>query len=425
MPKVRLVCAMKLRTTNKHAACGEKFAERLFFFAQPNANFPSTFANNFQVMKACSGFSQAGQETTLVVSRRPETARRLAGIDSSLWEMYAVPASFDIDWCPFPYPFYRFQQSSYALVASLYARMRHVRLAYTRSEWLAPSLSMLGVPTFLELHEFVPSVALHCALREVRSGRVPGVVCISQALAAAVLECGLDPDAVCVAHDAIDLERFEPALDKITARNRLGLSSARPLVCHVGHLYEGRGIETIIECAQWMPEVTFVCVGGNPADITRYQGICDMKSVPNVRFLGAVANSLVPQYLYAADVLVMPYTKGTRTHRYMSPIKMFEYLAAGRPIVASDFPVLREILVHETNAVLIEPARAPAMVDAIRRVLSDVSLAVHLSGQARRTAEEHTWGSRQAKILEFMKRRLSSPRFSRSGAFSAFKCEGI
>src|SRR6266571_4521990 len=94
---------------------------RLWYFAQAHCHFPSTFANNVQVMKACTGFGLVGQAATLVFPRRLNTSRRLKAIDTDLWKAYAVGKNFDIAWCAFPYPFYRLQQSLYALTATVYA----------------------------------------------------------------------------------------------------------------------------------------------------------------------------------------------------------------------------------------------------------------------------------------------------------------
>lgn len=381
--------------------------ERLWYFTQAHAHFPSTFANNVQAMKACSAFAQAGQPTTLVIPRRLDTPRRLRAVQGSLWDTYAVPRNFEIDWCWFPYPFYRLQQSLYAPLTSVYALFRRVRVAYTRSDWIAAFLCRLGIPTALELHDYIPSPALRLALREARVGQLVGLVCISQALADKMRGFGFPEEAIFVAHDGVDLERFEPRLDKLAARTELGLPPEMPVVCHVGHLYAGRGVETLLACAARLPNVQFVIVGGNPEDIAKYQAQASCQEITNLQFVGQVLNSRIPTYLYAADVLAMPYTSGTPTHRYMSPMKMFEYLAAGRPIVAPDFPVLREVLMDRKNALLVEPANEEAFVAAVRRILVEETLAARLSLQAIQTARQYTWSERQRNILAFMAKRLT------------------
>jgi glycosyltransferase involved in cell wall biosynthesis len=107
--------------------------------------------------------------------------------------------------------------------------------------------------------------------------------------------------------------------------------------------------------------------------------------------VGQVPNRDVPTYLWAADVLVMPYTSQTPTVRYMSPLKMFEYMAAGRPIVATDFPVVREVLRDGHSALLVAPDSAEALRAGLQRVLSDPSLQRRLADAAREAAKAYSW----------------------------------
>ena len=105
----------------------------------------------------------------------------------------------------------------------------------------------------------------------------------------------------------------------------------------------------------------------------------------------------------------MPYSRrtvapGGVTTDWMSPLKMFEYMAAARPIVASDLPALREVLRDRENAVLVEPDNAAALADGLRCLLGDASLAHRLATQARRDVEAYTWENRARIILDFAMR---------------------
>ena len=107
-------------------------------------------------------------------------------------------------------------------------------------------------------------------------------------------------------------------------------------------------------------------------------------------------------YLAAADVLVLPNTARTRmSERYTSPLKLFDYMAAHRPIVASDLPSLRDILTHE-NAILVGPDDASALRDGIRKILDDKAFGVQLAERAFEDVHRYTWQKRAAKILHFL-----------------------
>ncbi len=271
---------------------------------------------------------------------------------------------------------------------------------YARHDWTAAALCALRIPLICEFHYFKPSAALRYLFREASRGRPIAFVAISSALANLLVGAGCPASSLVVAHDGVDLERFTPSVDRTVARTRLGLPH-QPTVCHVGHLYPGRGVETLLECAARLRSVLFLFVGGTAADVDQHRARAAASQLSNVRFVGDVANADVPLHLYAADVLAMPYTAGTPTHRYMSPMKLFEYLAAGRPIVASDFPVLHEVLTSGGDAIFVPASDPAAFVAAIERVLSDDVLAAQMGEFGRRTASRYTWTDRQRRVLDF------------------------
>jgi glycosyltransferase involved in cell wall biosynthesis len=187
------------------------------------------------------------------------------------------------------------------------------------------------------------------------------------------------------------------------ARARLGLPSAGCIVCHCGHLYPGRGIEETVDALPSLPGVRLLLVGGTPEDIERLRARAAARGVPDrVRFEGSVPNGKIPLYLRAADALIMPYTSRTPTVRAMSPLKMFEYMAAGRPIVATDFPAVREVLRDGENALLVPPDSAESIAAGIRRILDDPDLAGRISHRALQDVREYAWERRAEKILDVL-----------------------
>lgn len=387
---------------------GDSAQNRIWYFAQVHSYFPSTYANNFQVMKMCSALARNGMGTTLVVPRRFSTKRAIKKLQTSLWKFYGVSDNFEIAWLPFPYPILKFQRTVHALIGALYALGIKASLVYTRSEWVAILLARLGIPTVLEVHHFEGGLPQRMAFQGAsRYLSFTGLVCVSKALADKLMELGVPESKVVVAPDGVDLEGFEPRLSRSEARTTLDLPLDRKIVCHLGSIYQGRGIETLLESAGKLPDVSFLLVGGRHEDGERYQNMIRELNIQNLHFTGIIPNREVPVYLYAADVLVMPYTAQTVTHQYMSPMKMFEYMASGRPIVASDFPVLREVLRPDENAVLVPPANAEALTGSIQRLLADPGLSERLGAQALRDVGQYTWDCRAGKVLDFIRERQS------------------
>src|SRR5690606_28470778 len=90
-----------------------------------------------------------------------------------------------------------------------------------------------------------------------------------------------------------------------------------------------------------------------------------------------------------------------RTHisdRYTSPLKLFEYMAAGRPIVASDLHALREVLRHDENALLVAPDSPAALAEALRRLIDGRELSRRLAQRARQDAAEYGWDTRALRL---------------------------
>jgi glycosyltransferase involved in cell wall biosynthesis len=283
------------------------------------------------------------------------------------------------------------------LAAVAYARLRRPKLALTRVREIALGCLRGRLPTLIEVHGR-PS---HAGLPEFRSLlRTPGlvgVVTVSDPLRELCMELGADQRLVAVFPNGVDVERFRADMLPKAARRLIGVPDGRPIVVYAGHLYEHKGIAALFEAAANLSDVLFLVVGGWPDDVDRWR--MSTRSLSNVLFTGFVPNEQIPRYLAAADLCVLPNSGGDEEARWTSPLKLFEYMAAGRPIVASDLPVLRALLADGRNALLVRPDDPSALADGIRTVLDSPDLAARLARGARDDACRHSWGGRARGIL--------------------------
>jgi len=210
---------------------------------------------------------------------------------------------------------------------------------------------------------------------------------------------GVSPEKLLMASLGVNEERYKNPLDMQTAREKLNLPLDIPIITLIGDLYEGRGAEILIECAVRMKNILFLLVGATEKDLERLNKLKNEKSAQNVKIVKYVPPKDVPLFEWASDILVMPYTTKTLTHNIMSPLKMFEYLAARRPIVSSDFPPLRDVLIHKWNAWLVPPEDVTELCKALEIILSNKILKENLSENAWNTALKFTWKNRAEKIL--------------------------
>ncbi len=176
----------------------------------------------------------------------------------------------------------------------------------------------------------------------------------------------------------------------------------RPVVAYAGHLYAWKGVDVLLEALAGVPEADGLIVGGHERepDLARTREVVERLAIAGrVTFTGRVDPPRVRELLAAAAVLVLPNPESAISSRFTSPLKLFEYMAAGRPIVASDLPAIREVLTPDVHAVLVAPGNAAALAAGIRRVLSDPALGARLGSAAASAALDYTW-DRRAERLE-------------------------
>jgi len=363
---------------------------------------PSPKASTVQVMMMCQAMARLGHAVTLILPKGhndPPPAETCA--------YYGVEPTFDIvrlargNW--------RGGAALYQVRGVLRARLGRDGVCYARGrDYVAPALALaLGAQAVFEVHGLPASPREAAVLRWLARSPRARLVAISNALCERygelrVASCGVSPDGV-------DLRRFTPPLDRVQARRACRLPGAivpldRPLVMYAGGLYKGRGLEELIAAMVSLSAGLVIVGGRDEAEIARFRALAFELGV-EATFTGHRPPAQIPCYLFAADVLAMPYSSsvetasGEDTASWMSPLKMFEYLAAGRPIVASDLPALREVLRHESNALLAKPGSAASLREQIERLLADESLARRLGQQARLDAEAYSWERRAERIL--------------------------
>jgi glycosyltransferase involved in cell wall biosynthesis len=183
--------------------------------------------------------------------------------------------------------------------------------------------------------------------------------------------------------------------------------AGRLQVGYTGHLYTGKGMEVVPSLARQLPEADFHVVGGNPEDVARWRR--RLQDVPNLQWHGHQPPAATAAFVHAMDVLLVPAQPmtglaGRRNGlRHMSspPLKMFEYMVSGRPIVASDLPAIREALTDRRTALLVPPADLDAWTRAIRALGADAMLRQRLAASAQQDAlARFTWDARARRVLE-------------------------
>lgn len=367
-----------------------------------NYYMPSRSAGSVHAAKMCQAFVQEGYSPTLFAFRPPNN--QIHSID--FFHHYGIQESFDIDLISSQK---YLRGHDFALKTAYRIKREGFPFVFSRGLLTAMWTTIMGILTVYETHQ-PPGKRLGQYYLRILLGRKAfrKLVVISDGLKQRYLERYprlLSPEQILVEADAVDLERFKDLPDSRVARKMLNLAEDGFTVGYAGHLYEGRGIDLILELAARLQSVNFLLMGGEEKNIHHWQQIIQPRQLENVRLVGFVPNAELPTYLAASDVLLMPYQHNIQvqgstisTHEWMSPMKMFEYMAAERLILSSDFPILRQIL-NEHNAVLCSPEDIFEWEMAIRDAIEKPEWRKKLAQQAQRDVERYTWRTRVHRIM--------------------------
>jgi glycosyltransferase involved in cell wall biosynthesis len=190
-----------------------------------------------------------------------------------------------------------------------------------------------------------------------------------------------------------------------------------PVVGYAGHLYPWKGLDVLMEALAQLPDARGLVIGGlaGEPDLERVRALAGRLAPGRVTFTGQLDPPAVAARLQEADVLVIPNPPSRISAAYTSPLKLFEYMASGRPIVASDLPALREILTDGAQALLAEAGNAGALAAALRRVIDDEDLARGLARRAYDAVRAYSW-ARRAERLESLLQAVCEARGRRAPA---------
>jgi glycosyltransferase involved in cell wall biosynthesis len=374
-------------------------------------SLPSRRANTIQVMKMADAIAGLGHEIVVLVPRTG--AIHQSPVPSSwndLARHYGLAHEFPIQWLS-AHP--RLRSYDFGWQAVRRAKKWGADLIYSRHPQAAAFASLTGTPTILEIHDLPRGAAGTRLFRAFLNGRgARKLVAITHALLDDLkIENRIARIETIVLPDGVDLNRYENLPTPAEARAALpvpGLQSPVFTAGYTGHLYAGRGAGIILQLARRLPHIQFLLAGGDPADITRLRTQIANYQLPitNLHLTGFIPNADLPRYQAACDALLMPYqesvaaSSGGDIARYLSPMKVFEYLACGRVILSSDLPVLREVL-HERNAILLPPADVDAWENALEDARLNAEKYADIAQAAKKVAEQYSWEARARKVLDF------------------------
>lgn len=347
-------------------------------------------------MKMADALADAGAEVTLIARVRRSDHVETGNGDYSY---YGVKPSFGIK---------KFRWEHKSFISAGFYSLRGLREILRKRPQLVVSRNIFGswltslfrIDTIHESHspEHLEGRVKKFLLQTMcHRGSLKGVVVISQPLKNLFVDSGLlTAVPILVLPDGATVSE--------APRKKPQPVNKRLVAGYAGSLYTGRGIELIARIAQACPWAAFRVAGGNADAVADAKE--QFRDISNLDFVGHLAPAEIPTFLNRCDTLLAPYQDntsdavGTNTSLWMSPLKIFEYMSAQRPIIASDIPVLGEILKDRENSLLVPSSEVEAWVLALNKLRSQPSLGDKISDKAFHDLKSlYSWNKRAKRIL--------------------------
>ena len=367
-----------------------------------NARMPTEKAHGIQIAKMCEALIEAGADLELIVPRR-------ATPDTTVQDFYGLRISVPlrrmpvIDWYDKGRIGFGIASASFVAAYVLYLWWERfcgrTGLAYTIDidQYSYIGVPFVGMPLVAEIHDAKPrSFAFAFLFR-----RASAIVAINAAIRDELMQTfHISGQKILVCPNGIDLAMFGGTEDMHVARRVLGLSADGGIALYVGRLYAWKGLAILADAAQPLGDVahTYV-VGGSADELGRLLG----RTLPShLVCVGGRRYQEIPLWLAAADVLLVLGTKENEySYRHTSPMKLFEYMASGRPIVASRTPANCAII-SEREAFFYEPDDAADLARVMRFVLLHPDEGRERARAARKKVGQFSWEKRAGDILAFV-----------------------
>ncbi|HET7481641.1 MAG TPA: glycosyltransferase family 4 protein [Actinomycetota bacterium] len=389
-------------------------ASRLIYLS--NVRFPSPRAHGHAIVRMCAALAECGLGVELW---HPGDAT-----PESIFDFYGLPRTFEIREVAnlglhgaakvLPGPLATGLAYTRGLMRSRIAVRAATRAGadvyWSRDPNNIYWLTRYDAPCVFEAHAETKKGRAALVTRAARRDCFLHAITVTSHLREQLVEIGVPPEKVSVVPNAVDVDAYRDLPDRDGCRARLGLPTDRSIVGYVGRFTttEGeKGLTTLVAAAgrlraQNGARPLLVAVGGPVTAIPNYLQHARNLGVDheNLRFFDHVPAPEVPLWVRACDVVTVPSPDTHYTARVSSPLKVFEYLAAGAAIVASDLPAIRETLTDGEDALLVPPEDPDALADAISRLLDSPEDAERLRRNALALSADYSWRSRAERGLD-------------------------
>lgn len=379
-----------------------------------HSRFPTEKAYGHQMAQVCDALTENGHEITFF---RPRIVNRITQDPREYYALHGdlrteTIESFDAlsaRWIPERFAAALINRS-YAKCLRRYLNSSHYDALILRSAPLLPTLLRTNMPIIFEAHT-LPRVGVRSFAAQLQ--RCALVVCLTSMQRNALIAAGVAAARIVVEPDGVDLRRFENKESPMQAKNRWKLPRDRTIIGYCGSLVTRtnveKGVRTIIEAMvtvrKQSPDALAWIIGGPQEWMEKYEKISNNTGLKDViTFQGPIAAQDVPSALAACDICIYPAPASDDPFflRDTSPMKLFEYMAAGKAIICAGIPPVHDVL-NDGEATFFRPGDAAALARAIQSVKQSTNGNFPLPAPGK--IARFDWRQRMGRIIEAYLRR--------------------
>lgn len=322
--------------------------------------------------------------------------------EKSVKNFYSLQDQVKFAGLPIPWPFDRWGgkwTSSSTLICKYYFPIHirpHTKIVHSFDWNLIKAAIKHGVPVIYEQQhyaerKFDPEIISNPLFQV--------AITVSDPIREDMIKRGIPAEKIIKLHSGFNQSFLVRQPEKAAEWRKKLLSDGRQhLILYSGGLYRFKGVDLLIDVAKELSEIQFVFAGGNESQVNAYKQLANEKQVKNVTFLGYIQHEQLCSLLQAADILAHPHCSG-QAATFTSPLKLFEYMASGTPIVATEIPPLMEFKSSNAIAGWCEPDNPTQLAQCFQQVLASHPRKVEGYTDTIDFVRQFSWENRTAKIF--------------------------
>lgn len=360
-----------------------------------SAEAGSLMAHAINTVKMAEGFAQNGHTVKIICYRNRQNPyteddlNHIYGVKSLKWRMIPqIPTRASTPR----------QHKGFATLTLPFLLFDRPDFVFARNYIVPIWASRLGIPTVGETHAHIDNTSspFLSMLKATHHHKFLSLITISPVLKDYYVSQGAVDEKIMILPTGVNIDHFIcPDNLPPTPYTHPG-----PHIVYAGHLYDYKGIPTILDVAGQLPHLQFHFVGGHEKDITQQQNNSQAMRLTNVHFHGMKSQNELPRYLWHADVLLLPPSANHPSAKWTSPVKLGEYLASGTPIVATEISALQYWLDDEVY--FVTPDNGNSLAEGVLHILTNVDQYQKQISKRVSKAKEFAYHKRTQTILEFI-----------------------